>query len=407
VLAHEILPSQFAALDPARLAGLCMAGGGPTSHVAIMASAVGLPMLVAAGNAIDAVPEGREVILDATAGVLQVAPDAQALAAANQACAQDRAHREAQRIAAARPGATRDGRRIHVFANLGSPDEASTAVGLGAEGCGLLRTEFLFLGRRTPPSEDEQLEVYQQIARHLDGRPLTVRTLDAGGDKPIDYLPMPTEENPALGLRGVRTSLWRPELLRTQLRAILRVQPRGQCRILLPMITDVSDIDAVRTELAAARASLGSDAATLALGVMIETPAAAMLADTLAPHVDFFSVGTNDLTQYTLAMDRGHPELASRLDGLHPAVLRLIDTAARAARSYSREFAVCGNLAIDVHALPILVGLGVEELSVASAAVPAVKARLAELDFESCLALAARALDCATALQVRALVMSP
>ena len=366
MLAREILPSQFAALDAARLAGLCTAGGGPTSHVAIMASAIGLPMLVAAGDAIDTVPEGREVILDAVAGELHVAPERQALAAAERACAQEREHREAQRVAAAREGRTRDGRRIHVYANLGSPAEAAAAVGLGAEGCGLLRTEFLFLGRRTPPSEDEQLEVYQQIARHLDGRPLTVRTLDAGGDKPIDYLPLPMEENPALGLRGVRTSLWRPELLRAQLRAILQVQPRGQCRILLPMVTDVSDIAAVRTELDAARASLGVDAAAPALGVMIETPAAAMLADTLATQVDFFSVGTNDLTQYTLAMDRGHPELASRLDGLHPAVLRLIDKAARAARAQGREFAVCGNLGIDPQALPILVGLGVQELSVAA-----------------------------------------
>ena len=256
VLAREILPSQFAALDTARLAGLCTAGGGPTSHVAIMASAIGLPMLVAAGDAIDAVPEGRDVILDALAGELHIAPDAQALAAAERVCAEERDRREVQRLAARRDGRTRDGRRIHVYANLGSPDETSAAVELGAEGCGLLRTEFVFLGRRTPPSEDEQLEIYQRIANGLEGKPLTIRTLDAGGDKPIDYLPMPAEENPALGLRGVRTSLWRPDLLETQLRAILRVQPPGQCRILLPMVTDVSDIAAVRTILAAARAAV-------------------------------------------------------------------------------------------------------------------------------------------------------
>jgi multiphosphoryl transfer protein len=404
VLAKEILPSQFAALDTTRLAGLCTVGGGPTSHVAIMASAIGLPMVVAAGEAIDAVPDGREVILDAQVGELHVAPDAQALAAAERTCAQDRDRREAQRVAAGREGRTRDGRRIHVYSNLGSPAEATAAVSLGAEGCGLLRTEFLFLGRRTPPSEDEQLEVYQQIASRLDGRPLTIRTLDAGGDKPIDYLPLPAEENPALGLRGVRTSLWRPELLRTQLRAILRVQPPGQCRILLPMVTDVSDIAAVRTELAAAHAAVGNNAAVPALGVMIETPAAAVLADTLAAHVDFFSIGTNDLTQYTLAMDRGHPALAPRIDGLHPAVLRLIDKTAHVARTQGRECAVCGNLAVDAQAIPILVGLGVQELSVAAAAVPSVKARLAELDFETCRALAARALDCATPAEVRALV---
>jgi phosphocarrier protein FPr/phosphocarrier protein len=368
-----------------------------------MANSIGLPMLVAGGPAVEAVPEARTVILDAHAGRLHVTPDARQLAEAEHTIARDRERREAERIAAQREARTADGRRVHVFANLGSPADTTAAVALGAEGCGLLRTEFLFLDRRTPPTEDEQLATYQRIAAGLDGRPLTIRTLDVGGDKPIDYLPLPAEDNPALGLRGVRTSLWRPELLQQQLRAILRVRPAGQSRILLPMITDAGEIETVRAELASAMSALGIERAP-ALGVMIETPAAAVLADTLAPQVDFFSVGTNDLTQYALAMDRGHPELAPRLDGLHPAVLRLVATAAQAARAHGREIAVCGNLGSDLQAVPLLIGLGIDELSVAHAAVPAVKARIAALEFDACRALATRALECSTADQVRALV---
>jgi phosphocarrier protein FPr/phosphocarrier protein len=368
-----------------------------------MANAVGLPMVVAAGDGVESIPEGRSLILDARSARLIVAPDARQLAEAESAIARESERRAAERIAARRDARTADGRRIHVYANLGSPADATAAVELGAEGCGLLRTEFLFLDRRTAPGEEEQFEIYQQMATTLAGRPLTIRTLDIGGDKPIDYLPLPPEENPALGLRGVRTSLWRPTLLREQLRAILRVRPAGQCRILLPMITDLGDIDAVRAELDAAMTATGVEQKP-AIGVMIETPAAAVLADSLARHVDFFSVGTNDLTQYTLAMDRGHPELAPRLDGLHPAVLRLVAGAASAAREHGREIAVCGNLAVDLQAVPILIGLGIEELSVAHSAVPAVKARVATLEFDACREIAQRALACSTAAQVRALV---
>jgi phosphoenolpyruvate-protein phosphotransferase len=402
VFATDVLPSQFAALDTARLGGLCTAGGGPTSHVAILANSIGLPMLVATGPSIAGVPDGSVVLLDAQTGWLHLAPDAALRAQAAAWIENDRARRERERAVAQREGRTADGVRVQVYANLGAPAEATHAVALGAEGCGLLRSEFLFLDRRTAPDEDEQLAVYQETATRLEGRPLTIRTLDVGGDKPLEYLPMPAEDNPALGLRGVRTSLYRPELLREQLRAILRVQPLGQCRILLPMVTDVAEVAAVRTELAACLAALGREQAPQ-LGAMIETPAAAVLADTLAGHVDFFSIGTNDLTQYTLAMDRTHPQLAPRLDGLHPSVLRLVAAVCDAARLHEREVAVCGSLAMDDAAIPILLGLGVHELSVAHAAVPAVKARVATLDLPGCRALARRALAASTAADVRRL----
>ncbi|HWJ05410.1 MAG TPA: phosphoenolpyruvate--protein phosphotransferase [Steroidobacteraceae bacterium] len=402
VVAHDILPSQFSALDLTRLAGLCTVAGGATSHVAILAGSAGLPMLVAAGPELADVADGTVVLLDAQTGRLHLAPDAALRATAAARIADARTRREHERLAAQREARTADGTRVLVYANLGAPGEASQALALGAEGCGLLRSEFLFLDRTTAPGEDEQLAMYQETAARLGGRTLTIRTLDVGGDKPLDYLPMPHEDNPALGLRGVRTSLFRPELLREQLRAILRVQPAGQCRILLPMVTDAAELGAVRVELARCVGELGLPQPP-PLGVMIETPAAAVLADTLASQADFLSLGTNDLTQYTLAMDRTHPRLAARLDGLHPAVLRLIASVCEAARRHGREVAVCGNLALDEAAIPILLGLGVHELSVAYAYVPAVKARLATLEIDRCRALAQRALQAATAEDVRRL----
>ncbi|HEV2284876.1 MAG TPA: putative PEP-binding protein, partial [Steroidobacteraceae bacterium] len=287
-------------------------------------------------------------------------------------------------------------------ANVGSAADALAAVRNGAEGCGLLRTEFLFLERESPPSVTEQTAAYQQIADALGGRPLTIRTLDAGGDKPIAYLPQPAEANPALGLRGVRTSLASPPLLRAQLEAILQVRPGAQCRILLPMITDVAEVAAVRAVLDELRAELSVTRA-VEVGVMIETPASALIAERLVEVADFLSIGTNDLTQYTLAMDRLHPLLAPRLDALHPAVLKLIAGAAAAAAGRGRMVAVCGGLASEPLAAPLLVGLGVQELSAVAAVIPRLKADLSRVTLEQCRALACAALSAADAAAVRAL----
>jgi phosphoenolpyruvate-protein kinase (PTS system EI component) len=244
------------------------------------------------------------------------------------------------------------------------------------------------------------------VAAALEGRPLTIRTLDIGGDKPIPYLPLPREDNPALGLRGVRTSLWKPELFAEQLQAILAVEPASQCRILVPMITDLSELSTVRGLIEQACATLPR-LEPVPLGVMIETPAAALLADQLAQAADFLSIGTNDLTQYTLAMDRGHPELAPRIDALHPAVLRLIARVAEAGRGRGLPVAVCGALAGDPEAVPILVGLGVNELSVVPAFIPRLKAQLASLNLRACEALAREALAASSAQEVRALTRAP
>ena len=403
LLARDLTPSQLIELDATRLGGIALAAGGPTSHVAILAGTIGLPMVVAAGTALLSVAPGSIVILDAESGYLDVTPTQTELDDARRALAERQARHGSELLAAQAACRLASGERIEVFANLaGTLADATLAVAQGAEGCGLLRTEFLFLERETAPDQHEQHASYQQVMDALAGRPVIIRTLDIGGDKPIPYLPLPPEDNPALGLRGVRTSLWRPDLFEVQLRALLDVKPLAHLRILLPMITDVEEIRLVRGKLDALCAELGSPRPQL--GAMIETPAAAMLADGIAAEVDFLSIGTNDLAQYTLAMDRGHAELAARIDGLHPSVLRLIDATARGAAQQRRPVAVCGGLAADAQAIPVLIGLGVTELSVVPKLIPQTKALIRGLTLESCRNLAARSLSLASAAQVRALI---
>lgn len=402
LIADELAPSQVMALDPRRVGGLCVAKGGPTSHVAILAASMGLPCLVAVGDDLLDIMDGAALILDAEAGTLRVSPDAAALEAAQMALAARHQRHAAALAAAPEDCRLADGTRIEVFANLGAAGEAAAAVANGAEGCGLLRTEFLFLDRATAPDEDEQAAQYQAVADGLGGRPLIVRTLDAGGDKPMPYLPIPAEENPALGLRGVRVGLWRPQMLKTQLRAILRVTPVGRCRIMVPMVASPDELAAVRRMLDEARRELGVET-PVELGVMIETPAAAVTADLIAAEADFLSIGTNDLTQYVLARDRGNPAVAADIDGLHPAVLRLIRQTCVAGAERGRWVGVCGGLAGDLAAAPILVGLGVTELSAAPAILPDLKAMLRDLTLEACRRLADQALALDSVHEVRAL----
>jgi len=403
LIADDVLPSQIISLDTDRVAGVCTARGGPTSHVAILAAASGIPTLVAAGLDVLDVADGTPVVLDAEHGWLDVDPPEQDLATVQRAVDQRTEERTADLAAAMRPSRTRDGVEISVLANLGSLGDALVAMQKGAGGCGLLRTEFLYLERREPPDEDEQAAEYQRIATALQGKSLSVRTMDIGGDKPIPYLPLPREENPALGMRGLRASLWDPALMRTQLRAILRVQPAGQCKVLLPMVTDVADLLAARAIIEECAKELGM--AVPAIGAMIETPASALLAEQLVQHADYLSIGTNDLSQYTLAVDRGHPELARRLDALHPAVLRLVALVAEAGRASGKSVSVCGALASDVDALPILIGLGVHEISATPQVIPRLKRTVRLLDAAECRDLAHRALEQQSASEVRELAL--
>jgi multiphosphoryl transfer protein len=409
LMADDLLPSELTALDRRRLAAICLGGGGATSHVAILAAAMEIPMLVGIGSAIRQVADGATVIVDADAdgggngcGTLQGAPTAAAVEQARSAVESQLMRRTHERAQAQSECRARDGTRIEVFANLGNASDAVAAVANGAEGCGLLRTEFLFIDRNTAPDEAEQLEAYQSIAATLAPRPLVLRLMDVGGDKPLRYLPLPAEENPALGLRGIRAGLARPDLLRTQLRAALRVRPAGSLRLLIPMVTDLSEILAVRHVVDELMAELGTPS-RIELGAMIETPAAALLASSLIREANFLSIGSNDLTQYTLAMDRGHAELAGRADALHPAVLKLIAAAASAGAAAGKMVAVCGGAAADRLAVPLLLGLGVRELSVVPAMVPAVKRGIRSLRMDACGELAMRCLDLTSAAEVRAL----
>lgn len=405
VIADELTPAQAAALDPSLVTGIATAGGSTTAHAAILARALGLPAVVGLGPGVLAIADGTTVLLDGRAGTLLMDPSPEVEREASQRRERDERRRAAARERAHEPGALRDGTRIEVFANLGAVDEAPRAVQFGAEGVGLLRTEFLFLDRATLPNEHEQAETLRQIAIALGGRPLVVRTLDAGADKPLPALPMPAEANPFLGVRGIRLGLAREDVLETQLRAILRIATEHALKVMLPMVATVDEVKAARSVLARAREHTGVDV-ELELGIMVEVPAAALTATALVEEVDFFSIGTNDLTQYTMAAERGDPRLASLLDGAQPAVLRLIRETVDAAEAHGRWVGVCGELAGDPEAAVLLAGLGVTELSMAPPLIPEVKATLRQVSLQDATAAADEALRAADAVAARALASS-
>ncbi|KJK00892.1 PTS N-acetyl-D-glucosamine transporter [Pseudomonas sp. 21] len=383
VAAHEITPSDLGPLVRAGAAGLCMAEGGATSHVAILARAKGLPCLVALGPQLLELEEGRTLVLDADHGRLEYSPSAERIAQVAAQREQREQARERQRAQAQQPALTRDGKSIEVGANVANPEETAEAFAAGADGIGLLRSEFLFLDRQQAPNEQEQQRAYQDVLDAMGERRVIIRTIDVGGDKHLAYLPLPAEENPALGLRGIRLGQALPQLLDQQLRALLQVSPLHRCRVLLPMVSEVDELIAIRRRLDQLAQDLGIEQRP-ELGVMIEVPSAALLADQLAEHADFLSIGTNDLSQYTLAMDRCHAGLAARIDALHPALLRLIAQTCAGAARHGRWVGVCGALASEALATPVLIGLGVQELSVSPGLVGEIKARVRELDAEDC-----------------------
>jgi multiphosphoryl transfer protein len=396
VLADELTPGEAAGLDPDDAWAIATARGGATAHAAILARALGIPAVVGLGAALLEIREATPLVLDGEAGTVDVDPGEEAIAE-RQAEQEAEAERRRTLLARARePGAMRDGRPVEIFANIGSAAEAARAVDQGAEGVGLLRTEFLFLDRATPPSEEEQVEVLSEIARALEGRPVVVRTLDAGADKPLPFLRQEPESNPFLGRRGIRLSLAEPELLRTQLRAILRVAEEHPLKVMFPMVATLQEVRAARSLLAEAREALGARAG-LEVGVMVEVPALALGAAQFAPEVDFFSVGTNDLAQYTMAAERGNGALAGLLEASSVPVLSLIALVTAAADEHGRWVGVCGELAGEPEAAVLLAGLGVRELSMAPGRIPAVKAALRESDMHSASAAARRALESARA----------
>ncbi|WP_227243503.1 phosphoenolpyruvate--protein phosphotransferase [Paraburkholderia caribensis] len=400
--ADEFTPSDLSSLDRKRVTALVMARGGATSHAAIIARQAGIPALVAMGDALHAIADGTQVVVDATAGRLEYAPSALDVERARTERERLAGVREVNRRTSQQAAATSDGRAIEVAANIATLDDASTAVDNGADAVGLLRTELLFIHRQAAPTVDEHRQSYQSIVEALQGRTAIIRTLDVGADKEVDYLTLPPEPNPALGLRGIRLAQVRPDLLEDQLRGLLAVQPAGKVRILLPMVTDVGELLRLRKRIDELAAEAGRTD-KIEVGVMIEVPSAALLADQLSKHADFLSIGTNDLTQYTLAMDRCQPDLAAQADGLHPAVLRLVAAAVQGAGQHGKWVGVCGALAGDPLAVPLLVGLGVTELSVDPVSVPGIKARVRKLDYQLCRQRAQDALALESAQAVRAL----
>ncbi len=406
IVAEDLTPSDTLGFDRANILGLCTMRGGPTSHTAILARGIGIPAVVDVALNIDDIENDVLMILDGTTGDVIVGPTLANLERARRRQAEYQAVQARNAASAQEPAVTRDGCRVEVGANVGGAAEAQHAVELGAEGVGLFRTEFLYLDRASEPSEVEQREVYRATFEALGPRPVVVRTLDIGGDKAVSYLGLTQEPNPFLGWRAIRMIRERPDILENQFRALLVAagQTGADLRIMLPMVSSLGEIQRAKEILDDVRRELDAKgepcAARLQFGIMVEVPAAAVLADHFASVVDFFSIGTNDLTQYTLAVDRTNERVSKLASPYHPAVLRLIDMTIRAAHAQSKWVGMCGELAGDELAAPLLLGLGLDEFSMAAPSVPGVKAAIRQWTLTECQAIAAHALNLPTALEV-------
>lgn len=401
LIAEEIPPSLVASLDPAKVPGFCTVKGSSASHASLLARASGIASITALDKRALIIADGTPVLLDGNTGHLRLNPDARELEHVRKT--REKSEQKARLLVreAHTPAVTLDGTPVRIVANIGGLADAEAALEQGADGVGLFRTEFLFLKRGEAPAEEKQAAAYARIAKIIGReRPLVLRTLDVGGDKTLPFLALPKEDNPFLGLRGYRVCREFPDLFAAQIRAALKAAPYCRLSLLLPLITSVEEVREARALLEREKKALGMTA-PVPLGIMVEVPSVALLAENLADEVDFFSIGTNDLTQYTLAMDRANPRLAAAADALHPAVLRLIAMTVQGARQFRKSVSVCGDIAADPEAVPLLLGLGADSLSVPPAAIPAVKAAVRSLRMERCRTLAADALTMLTAAEVR------
>jgi phosphotransferase system enzyme I (PtsI) len=404
IIARDLSPADTAGMVREPALGFVTEVGSRTSHTSIMARALEIPAVVGADGALAAVRTGDTIIVDGLRGLVMVHPSEEQIADATARSARHLAFAKGLLSTRDLPCTTACGTRISLKANVELPAEATLAVEHGAEGIGLYRTEFLYVDRATLPSEDEQYEVYRAIVQTVSPRPVVLRTFDIGGDKFASSFQLPAEMNPALGLRAVRLALRRPEIFMVQLRAMVRASGHGDVRIMIPMVASIDEVRAVRTLLERAKAEVDERglprAKRIPLGIMIEVPSAAVMADVFAREVDFFSLGTNDLVQYSLAIDRTSRPLAQLASPVHPSILRLIRSVTEAARHASLPIAVCGAVASDLLAVPLLVGLGLRELSMEAAAIPEIKAALARVTVERCEKIAARALEADTVSEV-------
>lgn len=403
IVAGDLTPSETVSIPSGMALAFVTDVGSPTSHTAILARGLGIPAVVGVGG--HRIQSGVTLAVDGQLGTVWIEPDQSTIDSLMRRKSKIEAGRARAASHASEPAVTADGHRIEVVANIANPDDAVRALELGAEGVGLFRTELLFLDRGAVPTEEEQYESYRQVFDVFGQLPVVVRTLDIGGDKGLPGIDMGEELNPFLGKRGVRFTLAEPSLFRTQIRALLRAAVDANLKLMLPMIASLAEIEAVREQVDRARAELAGEgvphAVDFEFGIMIEVPAAAITADLLAPHVDFFSIGTNDLTQYTLAADRTNPAVSSLADPLHPAVLRLMARTIDAAHAHDRWVGLCGELAGDPVAAPLLLGLGLDEWSMSPPAIALVKERVRTLSREDCRVTAATCLQATSPMQVR------
>lgn len=410
LVAADLSPSDTARMNPERVLGICTEMGGATSHTAILARALGIPAVVGLGSTLSGLADGQLLALDGATGRIWVDPDYDTLAdlkAQRQVWLGEQLH--AKQVGR-QPAITQDGHQLEIAANIGGPHDTAVALEYGAEGVGLFRTEFLFLERDSAPTEDEQVAAYAQAVKTMGNRPLIIRTLDIGGDKPLPYFSSEAEDNPFLGWRGIRFCLDHPDIFKPQLRAILRasVLPDGQpanVKMMFPMIGSVPELQAAKKMLAEVQNELSQGGIpfdeTMEVGIMVEVPSAVALADKLAAEVDFFSIGTNDLTQYVMAADRGNARVAELANGLQPAVLRLVQQTVQAGHAAGIWVGMCGELAGNPLAAPVLVGLGLDELSMSAPSIPAVKEAIRGLTLKGARETAVHALSLPSAQAVQ------
>lgn len=383
IVARDLAPSLTSQLDPRLVLGFATEIGSRTSHSSILARTMGIPAVVGCSGLLQAVKDGDPVILDGNEGSLIVHPDEQTRKKLEEKRAEMLRISEIERELADKPAATADGVRIELVCNIGRPADVAFVHEYGGEGVGLFRTEFMFMDRSSWPDEEEQFAAYRDAVEALNGKPLIVRTLDIGGDKALEYAPFPHEMNPFLGWRALRFCLSEPELFRDQLRAILRAGAYGPVSVMFPMVSGLSELMAAKEQLRIAREELDARGESygrdMPVGIMIEVPSAALIADHLAPHVDFFSIGTNDLIQYTVAADRMNEKVGHLYDPGHTAVLRLIKMVCDAAERFGKGVGMCGEMAGETEFTEVLVGLGVTKLSVSPPLVPKVKRALQQV----------------------------
>lgn len=407
LFADQLTPSDTVNMDLRFVTGFVTRAGGENSHVAIIARSMGLPALVGVGNAMDEVKAGDEVIVDALSGRLIVSPNEKTAQIYSGRAKEYRQRLERMEQAKNLPAQTADGFRVRLYANAGNPEDVKKAAEAGAEGIGLLRSEFLYMESDHLPTEDEQFAAYKNAAEHCGGEVL-IRTLDIGGDKSLSYCPFEKEENPFLGWRAIRISLERREIFRTQLLAILRASAFGKVGIMYPMIISVDELERANAELAACKEELARRGVafdpSIQAGIMVETPAAVVCADDLAQRADFFSIGTNDLTQYLLAVDRGNKKVAPLYDSFHPAVIRSIRTVIEAGHRHGITVGMCGEFAGNAEALPLLLGFGLDEFSMSPSRLPEIRCLIRSSRRDKARALSERACQCVSAGEIRALV---